>query len=106
MNIIEGKVTPIHDDVLVCEMEFGETTTTYGLVIPNDDGKDHGIKPRWAKVYDIGPEQKWIKKDEWILVEHGRWTRGVTINDCGLKVIRKVDFKSILATADEKPVEM
>ena len=41
---------PIHDRVLVTEMEFGEQKTSGGNIMPGDDGIARGIHPRWGKV--------------------------------------------------------
>jgi hypothetical protein len=86
-------------------MNFGEQKTASGIVLRSDDGKSEGVRPRWAKVYAIGPEQKDVCVGEWIFIEHGRWTRGVEIeNDNGDKItIWRVDTKAILLSADEKP---
>lgn len=104
MNAIKGNIKPLKDNVLVTEMNFDEQKTASGIIIRSDDGKAHGVKPRWAKVWAIGPEQNDVKVGEWILVEHGRWTRGVVVEDQGQEItIRKVDNNSILLQTDEKP---
>ena len=98
------KIRALHDDVIVTDMDFGEQKTASGIVIQSDDGKSHGVKPRWGKVYKVGPEQQDIKEGQWILIEHGRWTRKIKIDDGdGVKEIQKVEVASILAVADEKP---
>lgn len=98
------KIRALHDDVLVQDMDFGDQVSKGGIVILSDDAKVHGIKPRWAKVYAVGPEQTDIKVGEWILVEHGRWTRKIKIDDGnGPKEIQKVEVKSILVRSNEKP---
>jgi co-chaperonin GroES (HSP10) len=98
------KIRALHDDVIVKDMDFGEQVTAGGIVIQSDDAKVHGIKPRWAQVYKIGPDQKDVQPGQWILIEHGRWTRKIKIDDGdGAKEIQKVEVKSILAVADEKP---
>lgn len=85
-------------------MSFEEQTTASGIVIRSDDGKSHGVKSRWGRVWAIGPEQTEVKIGEWIYVEHGRWTRGIKVEDNGKEiVIRKVDTDSILLQTDEKP---
>jgi hypothetical protein len=97
-------VRAIRDDVLVSNMDMGEQTTAAGIVIQSDDGKAHGVKPRWAQVYKVGPKQEIIKEGQWILIEHGRWTRKIKIDDgTGVKEIQKVEVKSIMAIANEKP---
>ena len=92
----------IKDSVIVTDMVFDQRISRGGIIILNDDMKSQGIRPRWAKVYSIGPEQKEIKIGQYILVSHGRWTRGITIvDDEGEKTIRKVDNKDILLISDE-----
>ena len=80
--MIEGSVRPIRDKVLVVGMHFGETKTKGGIIIGSDDGKAHGVKPRWAKVYAKGPDNNdEYEVNHWILVEHGRWTRAIEIEN-------------------------
>lgn len=96
------RLTPLNDTVIVTDMKFEERISQGGIIIPNDDMKSSGIRPRWAKVYAVGSEQKDIKVGQYILIAHGRWTRGVKIEDAeGEKVIRKVDNNDILLVSDE-----
>ena len=98
------KIRAIKDDVIVSDMSFDEIKLKSGIILRSDDGKSHGIKPRWAKVYKTGPEQKDVREGQWILIEHGRWSRKVKIDDGeGVKEIQKVDVDSILATSDTEP---
>lgn len=91
------RIVPLNDTVIVSDMKFEERISQGGIIIPNDDMKNSGIRPRWAKVYATGPEQQDVKVGQYILVAHGRWTRGVKIEDeQGEKVIRKVDNNDIL----------
>jgi len=105
---IKGKVIPIRDHVLATDMEFGEMKTKTGIVLRSDDGKSEGIKPRWCKVWAVGPEQKEINVGEWILVEHGRWTRGINIlTETGEEIIfRRIDAKGIIGISDEAPTDV
>jgi len=50
MSVIKGKLRPLRNTVLVSDMGFEEQTTASGIVIQSDDGKSHGVKPRWARV--------------------------------------------------------
>ena len=94
----------LRDDVIVEEMAFKERKLSSGIILLDDDGKGHGIRPRWGKVFAIGPEQKDVTQGQWIMVEHGRWTRGVKIIDGNEEtVIRKVDNKDILLVSDQDP---
>ena len=105
INAIKGTPRAIGNRVLVTDMYFGEQTTAGGIILTNDDGKTRGIYPRWAKVYSKGPQNKDpYSVGEWILVEHGRWTRGIKLetNEGELEV-RMVEAESILAYSNEKP---
>jgi co-chaperonin GroES (HSP10) len=104
MNTVHGDITPLKNKVLVKTIEKGDQLTKGGLIIPDDDGKDRGIRARWAQVYRTGKHVDFLKEGQWVLVEHGYWTRGFTINtgeekfDC-----RLIDNEHILGVQDEKP---
>ena len=101
-----NKITPIHDSVLVAEMNFHERISNGGIIIPGDDARNRGIRPRWGRVFAIGPEQQDVKVGQWICGAHGRWTRGVTIEDQnGQHTIRRVDNNDILLVSDEAPLD-
>ncbi len=106
-NPIEIKVLrPLKDYVLVTNMNFQERFTTSGIVLLADDGKSTGIRPRWAQVYAVGPEQQDIKPGQWVCIAHGRWTRGVKIKDSsGEHVIRRIDNNDILLVSDDPVVD-
>lgn len=102
-----SKLKALNNTVLVTDMYFGERLSQGGIVILNDDKKNEGIRPRWGKVYAVGPSAPTdIQVGKWIYVAHGRWTRGITIEDDeGQKVIRKVDNNDILLISDEEPID-
>lgn len=104
-NPIEGKPRAIGNRVLVTDMYFGEQKTASGIVIGNDDGKTRGIYPRWGKVFSKGPENNDpYEVGNWILVEHGRWTRSLLFENDGEEIeVRMVEAESVLAISDEKP---
>jgi co-chaperonin GroES (HSP10) len=102
---VTGKIIPIRDNVLVTDMNFDQRVSKGGIVLPSDDGKSEGVRHRWCRVWAIGPEQQDVKVGEWILVEHGRWTRGVIVEleDGSNITMRRVDLKGILMVTDEEP---
>jgi len=108
MSVVRGKINPIRDNILITDMEFGEQQSKGGIVILSDDGKSEGVKARWGRVWAIGPAQTDVKVGEWILLEHGRWSRGITIEheDGSETIIRRADTKAILMVNDVKPNEM
>ena len=94
----------LNDHVLVADMNFGARTTSSGIHLLDDDMRTAGVRPRWAKVYAVGPEQQDIAVGKWVLVSHGRWTRGVRIEDTtGEVTIRRIDPADVLLIADEQP---
>lgn len=99
------KLQALKDTVIVHAMNFKETRTlNSGIVLLQDNGKSSGIRPRWGQVYAVGPEQRDVTPGQWICVAHGRWTRGLEIEDPqGVRTIRKIDPKDILLISDECP---
>ena len=108
MSKVIGTLKPLRDNVIITDMNFDEQVTASGIVIKSDDGKVEGVKPRWGRVWAIGPEQTDVKVGEWILIEHGRWTRGVTVEDKDGKdiVVRWAETKAIMMSADERPSDL
>lgn len=101
---VQGTIKPLRDTIFVTDMEFGEQTSTGGIVVLSSNGKSRGIHPRWGRVWAVGDTQTAIKVGEWILVEHGRWTRTVEIEtDDSTVEIRMVDNNAILLSADSRP---
>jgi len=107
MKVI-GTIKPLQDKVLVSDMDFGFEKTKSGIIVTSDDGKSTGIKPRWGKVWAIGPEQTDVVVGDWILIEHGRWTRTINYENPQGEMIelRMVDNKAIMAVSDEKPSDV
>ena len=98
------QIHPLNDSVIVTDMMFDERFTTGGIVLLNDNGKSTGIRPRWGQVYAVGPEQHDVTVGQWVCVAHGRWTRGIDVEDeTGKKTLRRVDPDDLLIVTDEQP---
>jgi co-chaperonin GroES (HSP10) len=103
---VKGKITPLRDKVMVSDMDFGEQKLSSGIILRSDDGKDHGIHPRWGKVYAVGPEHKEdYNIGDWVLVEHGRWSRGIEVEESSgeKKTIRLIDTNCVMLWDDKEP---
>lgn len=99
-----GKLYPLHDNVLVRDMSFEGRTLSSGIIMLGDDGKTDGIRPRWAQVYAVGPEQTTVTPGQWVLIEHGRWSRGIEVEVNDEKfTLRRADPDCIMFVSDEKP---
>lgn len=102
---IRGKLKPLHDKVIISDMNFGMETTKSGILLHSDDGKSSGIHPRWGKVFAVGPAQKDVQVGQWILLEHGRWSRGHKYETENGEIldIRLADNNAILCVSDQPP---
>jgi len=87
---------------VITDMNFKEKLSHGGIIIPHSDGKLEGIHARWGKVYAVGPQQQDVRVGQYVLVKHGRWTRGIEIEDTeGEKTIRRIDDADILMVSDD-----
>jgi co-chaperonin GroES (HSP10) len=102
---VRGTVSPIRDNILITDMNFDQRVTKGGVILLSDDGKSEGVRHRWGRVWAVGPEQKEVEVGDWILLEHGRWTRGVNIvGEDGKEItIRRADNNAILIVSKEAP---
>ena len=97
-------ITPLKDNIIARDMNFEGRQLSSGIFLLSDDGKSDGIRPRWAKVYSIGPEQKDVDVGQWIMVEHGRWTHGFDVDINGERLtLRKIDPKAVMVISDDDP---
>jgi len=105
---VQGTLSPIRNRVIVSDMHFGEQVTRSGLILTDDNGGTRGIYPRWGKVHAKGPENDdEYQVGDWILVEHGRWTRGIDVDEGeGENTLRMVEAESIMGWSKEKPKDV
>lgn len=106
MATIKGILAPLRDKVFLSDINFEEETSAGGIVLASDNGKGQGIKPRWGRVWAVGPEQQDVKVGEWILMEHARWTREFQheTEDGTVTKLHMADLNAMLMSTDEKPV--
>jgi co-chaperonin GroES (HSP10) len=100
----QNKIRPLNNVVIVRDMTFDQRTTSSGIVLLNDNGTSMGIRPRWGQVYATGPDQTDVRVGQWVCVTHGRWTRGIEIEDeQGHQTLRRIDPADILLVSDFQP---
>jgi len=101
---VENDIKPLKKRVLVSDMHFGETKTKGGIILTDDDGSEGGIHPRWGKVYAIGDQQEDVKVGEWVMVAHGRWSRGFKVKKQDVELeVRMIDENDILLVSEDEP---
>lgn len=103
-------INPLGNQIILINLEHGEKKTAAGLIIADDStisAGDRGIKPRWAEVYAVGPEQKDVVVGQWVLMEHGRWSVGQTFDAGDTEIKFWVgDTNGVMGTSDVKPLGM
>ena len=98
-----SKLKAVKNHVLVKGMRFHERITSGGILMPSDDTKSAGIRPRWAEVVAVGPQQPDVCVGEWVLISHGRWTRGLKLLLAGKEIeLRRVDPDDILLISPDE----
>ena len=102
---LDSTIKTLKDRIFVSEINFGEEKTASGIALLSDNGKGQGIKPRWGKVFAVGPNMTDVAPGNWILMEHGRWTRFFEYEneDGSITELHVADNKGIMMVADEKP---
>lgn len=101
-----NEIKALRDHVLVSGMNFDGRKLSSGIQLLGDDLRTAGIRPRWAQVYAIGPDQVDIQVGQWVLVAHGRWTRGIKVEDAtGEQTLRRIDPEDVLLISDTEPAD-
>lgn len=99
------RVKALPNRVLVTDLERGSRIVN-GIIIPDDNGKSEGIRPRWGRIFSVGEGVTEVKEGQWILVENGRWTRMLKVKqeDGSELQVWGVEWPvSVLLVSDEEP---
>ena len=106
-NTVDENYRPYADKVFVKNMNFGEQISPAGIIVTGDDRSTRGIHPRWGQVHAKGPKnQDEFEVGDWVLVEHGRWTRGFVLGDEHKTIVRMIDNDCVLAWDKEPPMDV
>lgn len=99
------KLRPLSGKVFVRDIQKGERMIG-SIVLLNDDGKNEGVRSRWAEVYSIANDVNHLNVGDYVLLKHGRWTRGIKVEDEDGDdlTVYMVDFpEAVLLVADAIP---
>jgi co-chaperonin GroES (HSP10) len=99
------RVKALPGRVLVTDLERGSRIVR-GFILPDDNGKSEGIRPRWGRVHSVGEGVKDIKVGQWVLTENGRWTRMLKVKqDDGTELqLWGVEYpQSVMLVSDTDP---
>ena len=104
LTSVKGPIRPLRGRILVRNIQKGMQKTAGGLVLPDDNMTERGIRPRWAKIYAVGSDIDYVSVGQWVLMEHGRWSEGFDLEENGeIFDLRQADGESILMVSDEEP---
>lgn len=95
---------PHRDKVFVTELESGPRKTNSGIILPDDDMTERGIRERWGRVWAVGANIDEVEPGDWVLVKHGRWSLGIDLETPeGAVRIWHVDYPDavLVATKDD-----
>lgn len=102
------QIYPIRDKVLgrMLDPVGGAKTTAGGVIVVEQDMTDGAIRPRWFEVTHVGPEQQDVVAGQYVLVPHGRWSRGLDVNGTHRveDFVFLIDHTDILGIQDDRPV--
>ena len=95
------KITPLRGKITAQLLEDPrkESVTKAGVILLADNKTESGMKPRWFKALAVHPEEKDVKEGDYVLVEHGRWSREYVKpnkDGTGEDVIIVVESKSVI----------
>lgn len=98
-------ITPIKDNIFGKMIDgFGLKTTSGGVILNEKDGTENAIRPRWFEVTHIGPDNVEFFIGEYVLVAHGRWSRGFQIDKLDETKYYMLDLEEIFVKSDEYPL--
>ena len=99
-------IKPLKNRVLAELMGLEQRVTASGIIIQGENGKDRGIRPRWAKIRLVGEGIDWCEPGQYVLVAHGRWSRQFECEHNGEKLkLVHLDNKECLIVTDEEPMD-
>jgi hypothetical protein len=99
-------IRPLQNRVLAELMGLDDRVTASGIIIKSEDGKDRGVRPRWARVRLVGEGIDWVQPGQYVLVSHGRWSRQFECEHLGEKLkLVYLDNKEVLAVSDTDPMD-
>lgn len=98
---------PLKSNVFVTDLDSGPHKTSGGILLPDDNMSERGIRPRWGRVYCVGPAITEVRPGNWIYVEHARWTTAIELElPTGVVCMWRVDWpNAVLLVSDSDPRE-
>lgn len=100
-------ITPLHDNVLGIMIEpIGAERVANGIIITETNLGEGTIRPRWFSITHVGPEQIDVIPGDYVLMPHGRWSRGLDIEGTRREEDKlfRLDINDMLGVSKENPL--
>ena len=106
------KLKPLPGKLVCVSLEVGFRTSAGGIVLTDDNDMsagERGVRPRWFQVVnvnvDTNPDD--IKIGDYVLVEHGRWSKRFT-GSADMREVGNnysiVEEKSVMMVSEDPPM--
>ena len=101
------KLRPLPGRLYCKALETGLRTSAGGIVLTDDNKATAGVggvRPRWFQVVNVNIDTNLddIKIGDYVLVEHGRWSRRFSGTDIDHYSI--VEEKAVLLVSEDAPI--
>ena len=101
------KLRPLPGRLYCKALETGLRTSAGGIVLTDDNKATAGaggVRPRWFQVVNVNIDTNLddIKIGDYVLVEHGRWSRRFSGTDIDNYSI--VEEKAVLLVSEDAPI--
>jgi hypothetical protein len=72
------QLSPLGNKIILINLDSGLRKSRGVILLDDSTAEDgaRGIRPRWAEVYAVGPDQEDVTVGDWVLMDHGRWSPG------------------------------
>jgi co-chaperonin GroES (HSP10) len=103
-----NKLNPLRDNVMAKMIEpVGALRKTHGGVLMTEHQQsEEFVRARWFVVTHVGPEQNDVTEGQYVLVSHGRWSRGIDFDNTHLEADKLflIDNDELLMVSDIDPL--
>jgi co-chaperonin GroES (HSP10) len=98
---------PLPGKLFCVSLEIGLRTSAGGIVLTDDNvlsAGERGVRPRWFQVVNVNSKTNSddIKIGDYVLVEHGRWSKRFSGTDIDNYSI--VEEKSVMMVSEDPPI--
>lgn len=93
------------DYILVDITDRGAKVLDSGIILLDDDMSESGIRPRYAQVLAVGDEVEGINPGDFVLLDHGDWTKKLfdhTFEDGTKRGVWMTSFEKCLMVSSEE----